>query len=241
MDFVSLANYMILNNQFSEGNFDFRNVVFCYMMPQNLRWTKYIHDENDYYISLADKFKQILDIPQRAKPQLLTYEYLRGNKGKWRAADSSNAILLIPDGKSLFRESKEELKEATITFFSKLAEELNKKGYKVYCNSDEYEIGGAEVLRLPLDELVLAAKEFKCAIASMTGLAELLILAQCNIIHVYPEEFAFGLKAVERYGKEAGNNNTRGFLWVKNEENQLVRDIVENMNFKSQGNNIDEK
>ena len=221
LDFICLAYYFILNYASGKGAFDSENVIFTYFMPKDISWNGFHHADHDYLLPLFIKFRDFLGLPTSSAPSKITVP----SAGNDLPDIEGNAVLLIPDAVTVYRDSKTDKIEMR-AFFAALAKALVAKGCAVYTNivnENDTVIAGTRPLMCTLTQLVAVCAKFKAIVSVPTGLAELLNLTDCRLLNIWPEGLEWNASAFAAYG---GYAQAEHFL-LSDKNESVVMEIVQ--------------
>jgi hypothetical protein len=134
-------------------------------------------------------------------------------------------VLLVANGWMVFRDGKTFSKSEFIRIFEELARLLLERGVAVYTNAEKNHnipVAGTIGLRTTIEELVDVCGNFKAIVAVPTGLTELLSLADCNLLSIFPEEFSFNCESFKNWAP-----HTFSYLWKNSETDAMIQQIVD--------------
>ncbi len=109
------------------------------------------------------------------------------------------------------------------SFFKKIAEILNSKGYLIYSNvvGDQKPVENTIALRCPIEELYFVCQKAKAFITVRSGVLDFVLATKCQKLIIYMKKNAFKYHSVEQF-----NSNIKEFeIYDKQKESQFLNMI----------------
>lgn len=142
-----------------------------------------------------------------------------------------NAVMLLPGAQSIVSPPPE-------TFWKRLADELNKKGYMVYSNYNglpyEYIVEGSTPLSTSFKELVNLSRYFKGFVGLRSGALDVIAETEAPLVSIYPCEHPETGIDVQKEALEYSNLSNLGrteniwnYQYNIDMETELIENIIE--------------